>query len=362
MVGEKRWGDAKEFYTKGILALKKRSERLGEQSDNDGDGGGEGSEHEEMEKERKIEEACYVNRALCNLELSTSSPFPFSLHPNCIPPTDTHTPQNTENYRSTLTDTSHTLLLAPTNTKAHYRSTLALFALAKHDLALDTCTRGLALTSPTLISTNIAMQPSPEHLAFQTLRSRILAAKTESENQQSVRRAADERRRKEQLTLNAAITARGIKVRWTGQPPDLEDAKVHLEPDPLSATSEVLWPVLVLYPLVGESDFFKGVGETASVADIVGTVLGEGLPWDGEGEYVLGDGGEGGKKKRGVDVFMETVEGGMVKVGRKMRLLDVLAGGKVEVVDGVVRCFVVPRVKVDGWVEEMRKRKGRRGS
>ncbi len=208
------------------------------------------------------------------------------------------------------------------------------------------------------------MQPSPEHLAFQTLRSRILAAKTESENKDSVRRAADEKRRREQLTLSAAITARGIKVRWTGQPPDLEDAKVHLEPDPLSATSEVFWPVLVLYPLVGESDFLKGVGETASVADIVGTVLGEGLlPWDGEGEYVLGDGGEEGKKKvKGVDVFMETVEGGMVKVGRKMRLLDVLAGGKVEIVDGVLRCFVVPRARVEGWVEEMRKRKGRRGS
>ena len=135
-------------------------------------------------------------------------------------------------------------------------------------------------------------------------------------------------------------------------------------PDPLSATSEVFWPVLVLYPLVGESDFLKGVGETASVADIVGTVLGDGLlPWDGGREYVLGDGAEGDKKKKkGVDVFMETMAGGMVKVGRKMRLLDVLAGGKVEVVDGVVRCFVVPRAKVEGWVEEMRKRKGRRGS
>ena len=153
-------------------------------------------------------------------------------------------------------------------------------------------------------------------------------------------------------------------MRWTGLTPDLEDAKVLVVPDPLSATCVVFWPVLVLYPRGGECDFWTGVGGTASVADIVGTVLGEGLPWDGEGEYILGDGGEGNKKKKkGVDVFMETVEGGMVKVGRKMRLLDVLAGGKVEVVDGVVRCFVVPRAKVEGWVEEMRKRKGKgRGS
>ncbi|KAI4248667.1 MAG: hypothetical protein L6R42_009199 [Xanthoria sp. 1 TBL-2021] len=274
-----------------------------------------------------------------------------------------------ENYRSTLTDTSHTLSLSPTNTKAHYRSTLALLALSKHTLALDTCARGLALTSPTLISTNIATKPSPEHLAFRSLQSRILAAKQEADEKEAKKVTAEERRKKEQLTLNAAISARGIKVRWTGKQPDLEDASVCLRPDPLSPTSEVFWPVLVLYPLVGESDFLKGVGETALFAEILVTVLGEGVGWDGGGEYVLdgvgsgggggGGGGGEGNKKKGVDVFMETKEGGMVKVGRKMRLLDVLAGGKVEVVDGVVRFFVVPRAKVEGWVEGMKGRKGK---
>ncbi len=51
---------------------------------------------------------------------------------------------------------------------------------------------------------------------------------------------------------------------------------------------------------------------------------------------------------------METPTGGMIKVGRKLRLLDVLGGGKVEVVDGVVRVFVVPRGRVEGWVEGMK--------
>ena len=90
MVGEKRWKDAKEFYTKGIAALKRDSEAQTQGKGDDGKGaerGGKGGEEEEKEKERKIEEACYVNRSLCNLELSTtpaSSP-PFRL-PSPLPP------------------------------------------------------------------------------------------------------------------------------------------------------------------------------------------------------------------------------------------------------------------------------------
>ncbi|KAL8884364.1 MAG: hypothetical protein Q9215_007568, partial [Flavoplaca cf. flavocitrina] len=60
MVGEKKWKDAREFYTKGILALKRDSEA---QTQGKGDDGGraekDGDEEEEKEKERKIEEACY---------------------------------------------------------------------------------------------------------------------------------------------------------------------------------------------------------------------------------------------------------------------------------------------------------------
>lgn len=68
MVAEKRWKDAREFYTKGILALKQERQELPEDLVS------------EDEKEKAIEEACYVNRALCNLELSTlPSPFPSRL-------------------------------------------------------------------------------------------------------------------------------------------------------------------------------------------------------------------------------------------------------------------------------------------
>lgn len=59
---EKKWTDAKEFYTKGIAVLnvKKADDKWEKATD--------------LEKEEKMlkeaREACYANRALCNLELS----------------------------------------------------------------------------------------------------------------------------------------------------------------------------------------------------------------------------------------------------------------------------------------------------
>jgi len=70
MVQIKRWGDGKEFYTKGIAVLtqKKTAKTNGSREGGDADTDCE----EEWRKENQIEEACYVNRALCNLELSTA--------------------------------------------------------------------------------------------------------------------------------------------------------------------------------------------------------------------------------------------------------------------------------------------------
>jgi hypothetical protein len=61
MVQSKRWKDAKEFYTKGISVL---SSKTPENWDKPTD------YEQEISKLRLLEEQIYVNRALCNLELS----------------------------------------------------------------------------------------------------------------------------------------------------------------------------------------------------------------------------------------------------------------------------------------------------
>ncbi|CAF9933511.1 MAG: hypothetical protein HETSPECPRED_008677 [Heterodermia speciosa] len=311
MARAKRWKDGKEYYTKGLAALKQPQSAPPLTEDGEPLPTQNLDSETEAKKEKEIEEACFINRALCNLEL--------------------------QNYRSTIHDCASTLHLNPTNLKAFYRSTLALLALHKLPEARDACTHGLRL--------------SPHEPSLLTLSQKLTTAETAASAAATKQKAALERAAKEHLLLATALKARGIRIRTTKQPPDLEDARIHLSPDPLAPTSQVVYPLLLLYPLAAQSDFVKACGESDTLQQHLEYVFP--LPWDGEGLYTAG----------GVECFMETGAGGMVKVGRKVAVGDCLgegqgkAGG--EVVDGVVRVMVVPKGKVRGWVEEMRKRKGR---
>jgi len=70
---DKQWADAREFYGQALAALKAEEEEpemniAEEKRDVEAD----------KRKEMEIEEACYVNRALCNLELSRSIFLPLT--------------------------------------------------------------------------------------------------------------------------------------------------------------------------------------------------------------------------------------------------------------------------------------------
>ena len=66
MAKAKRWKDGQEFYSKALLLLQKsRLDRKDKNSASE-------EEKAETKKEQELEEVCFVNRALCNLELSTS--------------------------------------------------------------------------------------------------------------------------------------------------------------------------------------------------------------------------------------------------------------------------------------------------
>jgi hypothetical protein len=71
------------------------------------------------------------------------------------------------------------------------------------------------------------------------------------------------------------------------------------------------------------------------------------LPWDEEKEFTV----------EGVEAYMETSAGGLVKVGKKMALHKVLGSGKVVISDGLVRISVVPKGKSAAWIEEFKKRR-----
>lgn len=72
MVKAKRWKEAKDFYTQALQILHD------DQASDSGEDAREDLDIEaEMQKEKEVAEACYVNRALCNLTLSAN----LSIHP-----------------------------------------------------------------------------------------------------------------------------------------------------------------------------------------------------------------------------------------------------------------------------------------
>lgn len=160
-------------------------------------------------------------------------------------------------------------------------------------------------------------------------------------------RRREERARAEKAVLDAALRARGIRSRTTARAPDIEDAAVHLAPDPLAPTSTLVFPVVFLYPLHARSDFVKAFPETDTVPEHLGYMLP--LPWDEGREYALGS----------VEFYMETDGGGLVRVGGKASLGKALGSPGVEVVDGVVRVYVLLKARAAGWIEEMKIRKGK---
>ncbi|KAI0843216.1 TPR-like protein [Hypoxylon sp. FL0890] len=295
----KRWTDAKEFYTKGILVLaaEERKRAKGEPNPEETE--------EDVKGQRSVLESLYVNRAACHLEL--------------------------KNYRSCWLDCAAALRLNDKNIKAYYRSAKAFLAVGRIEEADDACARGLAL--------------DPNNNPLKTVareiikKSEEIAAKQKKENERLLR----EKRR--ELLVKAALKARNIKTRTTAQPPEMEDAKLQLVPDPDDPHSSLSFPTVLLYPVHLQSDFIKAFNETDTLADHLSYVFP--LPWDKAGEYKLND----------VECYMETLSGGLIKVGKKIPLLKILSSGNIEVVDEVVRFFVLPKAKAAEWVQEFKTKK-----
>ncbi|KIW93754.1 uncharacterized protein Z519_05069 [Cladophialophora bantiana CBS 173.52] len=298
MVAEKKWKDAKEFYTKGIAVL----------ADNDEERWDKAEDQTAEEKLRVLlNEQLHVNRARCNLEL--------------------------KNYRSTTADCAVALRINPSNIKAHYRSASALFALDNVLEALDVASRGFKL--------------DPDNTALKKLLDQIRGRMKAKEAEDRRRLAELRRKQQERKVLEAALKARKIIVRGSEQPPNLEDATIRLSPDPLSPTSLLEFPVMLLYPMHNQTDLIKAWAEKDAITHHLSYILP--LPWDSKNEYKLST----------VDCYMDTISGGLMKVGKKLTLLEALSNGKTEVVDGLVRIYVVPGPLASQWIAEMKQRRGK---
>lgn len=304
---EKRWSDAREFYGRGIklvIGEEKRRERGEKPRENDE----KGDDENEIAQQRAVLETLYVNRAACHLEL--------------------------KNYRSCWLDCSAALRLNPRNVKAWYRSAKALLAVGRIEEADDACAGGLAVDG----------NNGPLRAIARDIQTRVEAARQKAAEEARTKYEAARR----EAALRKALQDRKVQVRKSARPPEMGDANLELVPDPDDATNSTLsFPTVLLYPTHYESDFIKAFNERESLMQHFGYVFP--LPWDRESEY----------NANGVECFMETISGGLVKVGKKVPILKVLSLDTVEVVDGVVKIYVVPKAKAEGWVKEFKEAKAK---
>jgi hypothetical protein len=175
-----------------------------------------------------------------------------------------------------------------------------------------------------------------------------IRTRAQAKEAQDRRRIAEQRRKEQEKSiLDAVLKERKIIVRGSRQPPNLEDAVIRLSPNPLSATSLLEFPVMLLYPMHNQTDLIKAWAQKDAIEHHLSYILP--LPWDTNHEY----------KQTTVSCYMDTISGGLVKVGKKLTLLEALSNGKTEVVDGLVRIYVVPQSLAGQWVEEVKKKKGK---
>jgi tetratricopeptide (TPR) repeat protein len=305
---EQKYADAKEFFTKAVQVLQAEARKRTMPGRVLEAGGTPASmEESEVSTERSLLEACLANRAACHLKL--------------------------RNYRSCTFDCAAIIRLNPKNLKAWFRCATALLATDHLRDASDCCTRGLALDPQNPDLLNVATAIAKRHEDHAARQGREAAAAL--------------RLQKEVMTLRAALKARNIRTRATAQPPELEDARARLVPDPLDPTSSLQMPVLFLYPLHLQSDFVKDMSELEPVGERLRVILEEPMDWDSAREYRYED----------VECYIETITGGLLKIGLAASLLKVLSSGKVEIVDGVVRLYVVPKKSASSWVQEFKDKK-----
>ena len=237
----------------------------------------------------------------------------------------------TGNYRSTTLDCALALKINPSNVKAWFRSASALLKVDKVDEAEDACSRGLSVDA--------------KNAALLKLRQQIRTKREATAKLQARRKEEKQIKERQRFILAAALKARNISVKGSMKAPDLEDAAIHLEPDPESPESSVVFPAVFLYPMHAQSDFVKAFGELQTIADHLSYIFP--LPWDQEGLY----------KPNAVECFMDTTSGGMIKAGKKLTLLKLLSSGKTQVLDGLVKIHVVPTSLAPKWIEQMKARK-----
>lgn len=257
-----------------------------------------------------INVALYINRAACNLEL--------------------------KNYRRCIEDCKKALLLDEKNAKACYRAGRAFFAVERYEEAKEILQYGLNVDS--------------ENKPIQDTLKKVEEKQKQIEEKRLRKEREEYQKKLQQELLTNAIKIRHIEIVKTPRPADyLEDAKLRLE-DPADYESQLIFPAVILYPTTDEFDFVAEISELTTPAELLAMILDRPQLWFEDPKHK-------NFTAKSLECYMETVTGGLIKVGKKLPINNPLMSDKAKapLFDNGLRLYVVPKQDSPEWISKWNK-------
>lgn len=254
--------------------------------------------------------ALYLNRAACNIEM--------------------------KNYRRVIEDCKKVMQIDEKNVKACYRSGKAFFAIDKYEEAQGILEYGLIL--------------DPENKAISETLAQVIAKHKRVEEARLKKEREEKERKMKAEILDNSIQLRHYTIIKSSNPVDhLSDAKIRLE-DPIDHESQLIFPAMIMYPATGEFDYVAEVSELATPVELLEMILNRPAEWFADLKHK-----DFTVKK--LECYMETESGGLIKVGKKMALNNVLMNDKpnVPLFDNALRIYVIPKGESAEWLGKWNK-------
>lgn len=258
----------------------------------------------------EIDKALLLNRAACNLEL--------------------------KNYRRCIDDCKKVLIKDDKNVKACYRLGRAFFAVDRLEEAKEILLYGLLI--------------DPENQSMKDTLQKVLDKQEAIRQRQLAKEREEKEKEMKKSILQNAINLRHFLLIKSKSPAQvLEDAHIRLE-DPLDYESQLIFPAMVLYPSTDEFDYVAETSELITPNELLTMLLDRPKEWfedDKHKNFVL--------KK--LECYMETVAGGLVKVGKKLPINEALMAEKAKapLFDNSLRLYVIPKEDSPAWIAKWNK-------
>ncbi|KAM9895938.1 hypothetical protein OXX79_007769, partial [Metschnikowia pulcherrima] len=235
-------------------------------------------------------------------------------------------------YRKCIEDCKKALIIDESNVKACYRAGKAFFLVERFDEASQILQYGLS--------------KDPENKAIKdTLSALTKKVALIEETKRKKEQAEYDAKLKETLLVNA-VGLRNFHIIKSSRPAEfLENASLRLE-DPTDYESQLLFPAMVLYPTIDEFDFIAEISELSTANDILAIVLDRPQSWFEDPRHK-------NFTLKTLECFMETISGGLVKVGKKAAINGALMAdqAKAPLFDNALRLYVVPKQESAEWLK-----------